>query len=127
MANWTESLVGKKRGNWRPAQDFLRRRLSEAAGLALFIAALLLLVMLASYDPKDPSLNHAENALVHNWIGPLGADIADLLYQTCGLLALLLPVVLFAWSFRLLLNRGIEMLWLRLVLMPPAVLLVAET
>ena len=123
MANWTESLVGKKRGNWRPAQDFLRRRLSEAAGLALFIAALLLLVMLASYDPKDPSLNHAENALVHNWIGPLGANIADLLYQTCGLVALLLPLVLFAWSFRLLLNRGIEMLWLRLVLMPPAVLL----
>src|SRR5262249_22362166 len=112
----------KKRGS--PAPEFLRRRLSEAAGLALFFAALLLFVMLASYDPKDPSWNHAETALVHNWIGPLGANLADLLYQTLGIRVLSLPLVWFAWSVRLLLNRVLH-LWARLLLLPPALLLSA--
>jgi S-DNA-T family DNA segregation ATPase FtsK/SpoIIIE len=80
--------------------------------------------MLASYDPKDPSWNHAESALVHNWLGPLGADLADVLYQTLGAVALVLPLVLFAWSFRLLLNRRLS-LWARLLLLPPTLLLCA--
>ncbi|MBV9521893.1 MAG: DNA translocase FtsK 4TM domain-containing protein, partial [Alphaproteobacteria bacterium] len=123
MANWTDSLVGKGSRLWQPAQSFLRRRVSEAAGLALFFAALLIAVALATYDRADPSWNSAADAVTRNWIGPYGADIADVLYQTAGAAALILPAVLFAWSFRFLLNRGLPALWLRLLLVPPAVLL----
>ena len=111
---------------WPPAQSFLRRRLSEAVGLALFVAALLLTVLLASYDHEDPSWSHAVEAPVQNWIGPYGANLADVLCQTLGAAALILPFVLFAWSFRLLLNRGLTVLWLRLVLLPPSALLAAR-
>src|SRR5262249_10507493 len=66
--------------------------------------------------------SRADTAPVHNWIGPVGANLADLLYQTFGLAALLLSLVCFAWSFRLLLNRGLTV-WPRLALLPPTLLL----
>src|SRR5260221_364095 len=122
MTNWTDSLASKP---WPPMQSFVRRRLSETAGILLFLAALLLTVLLASYDHEDPSWSHAVDAPVQNWIGPYGASVADVLCQTLGGAALILPFVFFAWSFRLLLNRGLTMLWLRLVLLPPSALLAA--
>jgi hypothetical protein len=54
MTNWSDSLAGS-RLPWPPAQSFLRRFLSEAVGVVLFVAALLLTVLLASYDHDDPS------------------------------------------------------------------------
>src|SRR5277367_5640899 len=123
MTNWTDGLNVASRG-WQPAKSFLRRRISEVAGLILFFAALLLGVMLISYDRHDPSWSHAESTTVSNWIGPYGANLADVLYQTFGLAPLLLSLVLFAWSFRLLLNRGLA-LWGRLLLLPPMLLLAA--
>src|SRR5260221_4011978 len=122
MTNGTDCLASKP---WPPMQSFVRRRLSETAGILLFLAALLLTVLLASYDHEDPSWSHAVDAPVQNWIGPLGASVADVLCQTLGGAALILPFVFFAWSFRLLLNRGLTMLWLRLVLLPPSALLAA--
>jgi S-DNA-T family DNA segregation ATPase FtsK/SpoIIIE len=122
MTNWTDSLASKP---WPPMQSFVRRRLSEAAGILLFLTALLVTVLLASYDHEDPSWSHAVDAPVQNWVGPYGASVADVLCQTLGGAALILPFVFFAWSFRLLLNRGLTMLWLRLVLLPPSALLAA--
>jgi S-DNA-T family DNA segregation ATPase FtsK/SpoIIIE len=124
MANWTEGLDGKRR-NWPPAQSFFRRRLSEAGGIALFLAALLLAVALVTYDHEDPSWNHAVDAPTHNWVGPYGATISDVLCQSLGAAPLILPVVLFAWSFQLLLYRGIPALWLRLALLPLSIVLAA--
>src|SRR6185437_7070145 len=123
MANWTDSLSGKRGRDWPSAPSFFRRRLSEATGIALFFAALLLTIGLASYDHEDPSWNHAVDAPVHNWVGPYGANTADVLYQSFGVAPLILPIVLFAWAFRLLLNRGIGALWLRLALLPLATVL----
>ena len=83
MANWTDSLDGKRRVS--PAgHSFFRRRLCEVAGLALFFAALLLAAALASYDHGDPSWNHAVDAPTRNWVGPYGATIADFLCQSFG-------------------------------------------
>src|SRR5260221_6002769 len=122
MTNWTDSLASKP---WPPMQSFVRRRLSETAGILLFVAALLLTVLLASYDHEDRSWSHDVDAQVQNWIGLYGASVADVLCQTLGGAALILAFVFFAWSFRLLLNRGLTMLWLRLVLLPPSALLAA--
>src|SRR5260221_2180160 len=137
MANGTADLDGKgldgkrlggKRPGGPPAQSFFRRRLCEAAGIVLFFAALLLAVALVSYDRDDPSWNHAAlfaDAPTHNWVGPYGARIADVLCQSLGAAPLILPLVLFAWSFRLLLYRGVAALWLRLALLPLTIVLAA--
>ena len=73
------------------------RRLNELVGLLLLACALLLLLALASYTPLDPSLDTAGGYLsgrpAHNWVGLLGAGFSDLLLQTEGLSAFLLPLL----------------------------------
>jgi DNA segregation ATPase FtsK/SpoIIIE, S-DNA-T family len=102
-----------------------RRLLYEAMGLLLLIGTVLLALALISYNRADPSWNHAVDALPSNILGRAGADLADLLFQSVGLAAALLPLVLLYWSVRLLLGRGLAWLWLRLLLLPPALLAMA--
>jgi S-DNA-T family DNA segregation ATPase FtsK/SpoIIIE len=72
------------------------RRLNELIGFLLCVSALLLFLALASYSPLDPSLNSASvltgTHVARNWIGVVGALIADLTLQFFGLGAFLLPV-----------------------------------
>jgi S-DNA-T family DNA segregation ATPase FtsK/SpoIIIE len=77
-----------------PALD--ARRLSELGGFLLGVGGLLLLLSLASYLPEDPSLNTAKagGAAALNWIGPVGAYAADLLFQGFGWAAYLIPLAL---------------------------------
>jgi len=106
-------------------QEALRRFLAEGAGVLLVFASLLLAVALASFDHNDPSPSHAVEAPVKNIAGPMGAAVADVLYQAVGLAAVLLPVVLLAWAFRMLLNRGVTQLTLRSALILPLLVLAA--
>jgi S-DNA-T family DNA segregation ATPase FtsK/SpoIIIE len=72
----------------RPVNIFL--------GMVLVLVSLLLFLALATYHATDPSLNTSTDAsampVVHNWIGVFGAFISDLLLQSLGLTAFLLPV-----------------------------------
>jgi S-DNA-T family DNA segregation ATPase FtsK/SpoIIIE len=65
-------------------------------GLLLLLVSLILLLALATYYPADPSLNTAaDQALpqaVRNWTGLFGAWLSDLLLQSLGLAAFLLPL-----------------------------------
>ncbi|MFC3714488.1 DNA translocase FtsK 4TM domain-containing protein [Sphingoaurantiacus capsulatus] len=65
-----------------------------AAGGAFVLLAIGLALALATYDPADPSLNHATSRVPANWLGGFGAGFADLLLQALGLGAvLLIPLV----------------------------------
>jgi len=69
----------------RPVNIFL--------GMMLALVSLLLLLSLATYRASDPSLNTATGlAAPHNWIGLFGAYLSDLLLQSLGLTAFLLPL-----------------------------------
>jgi S-DNA-T family DNA segregation ATPase FtsK/SpoIIIE len=72
------------------------RRLNELIGFLLCVAALLLALALVSYSPLDPSLNSASvltgSRAARNWVGVVGALLADLLVQGLGLGAFLLPI-----------------------------------
>jgi DNA segregation ATPase FtsK/SpoIIIE, S-DNA-T family len=96
----------------------LKRRLVEALGFALFLACFLLSSALLTYDPRDGSFNTAVDSTPHNFLGHDGAILADLLWQSLGLASFAIPVLLLAWSFRLLLDRPIGAIWLRLALLP---------
>jgi S-DNA-T family DNA segregation ATPase FtsK/SpoIIIE len=68
----------------RPANIFL--------GTALLLVSLLLFLALATYHASDPSLDTATaTAVPHNWIGLFGAYLSDLLLQSLGIAAFLLP------------------------------------
>ena len=81
-------------------RDFLRRRLSELAGLALLTLTLLAAIALATWSVQDPSLSHATQKPIHNLLGYPGSIFADLAMQLFGLAAvmLLLPMMVIGWT-----------------------------
>ncbi len=101
----------------------MKQRLAEALGFALLLVCLLLFLSLFTYDPRDGSLNTAVNAPPHNFLGQDGAVLADLLWQSLGLACFLIPILLLAWSFRLMLHRPVRSAWTRLVLLPAVLML----
>ena len=74
------------------------RRLNELLGLIVLVGASLFLLALASYTPNDPSFDtvggYATGRAAHNWVGLLGAWIADANLQVLGVAAFFLPLVL---------------------------------
>jgi len=74
-------------------------RLNELIGFVGMTIAILMALALISYSPHDPSFNvSAESSSLQsarNWIGPVGAYGADLLFQGFGYAAFLLPVGMF--------------------------------
>ena len=80
---WTETLAA------------LKRRVFETLGFGLLLGALLVAAALFSYDPRDPSLDTAVNSGAHNFLGYDGAVLADILRQSLGLAAFVIPIVLF--------------------------------
>jgi DNA segregation ATPase FtsK/SpoIIIE, S-DNA-T family len=72
------------------------RRLNELVGFLLCVSALLLFLALASYSPLDPSWNSASvltgSHAARNWIGVVGAYLADGMLQFFGIGAFLLVI-----------------------------------
>jgi len=95
--------------------EFFRKRLIETCGLALFALAVAILLACLTFSPTDPSFNRAAEGPTANLLGPAGAHSADLLLQSLGLAALILPLVLAGWGWRLTRRRLLGRWWLRLI------------
>ena len=69
------------------------KRINELIGFVGLSLAVLLTLSLLSYSPHDASFNVSAPAPgagpARNWIGPVGAHMADLLFQFCGFAAFL--------------------------------------
>ncbi|MEP6636906.1 MAG: DNA translocase FtsK 4TM domain-containing protein, partial [Acidobacteriota bacterium] len=77
----------------------------------LFLALGLLLslcLVSAAFSPNDPSWNSAGQTVTNNWAGSIGAAVAAALFQSIGLAAFLLPVLLLAASWRRFRTRSIH-------------------
>ncbi|MPY71167.1 MAG: cell division protein FtsK [Alphaproteobacteria bacterium] len=107
------------------ASRFLRRRLTEAAGLLLAAAGLAIAAALASYNAADPSINVANAGTAQNWLGAPGAWTADILMQTMGVAGWIAAAVLIVWGWRVGLRRPMGRAWLRITALPACLLLTA--
>ncbi|MDX1484776.1 MAG: DNA translocase FtsK 4TM domain-containing protein [Alphaproteobacteria bacterium] len=121
----TSTDTGKTPFLPRGVGEFLRRRAIELWGLFTLLLGAALLAAVFSYSAGDPSLNKAVDGPVANWMGRAGAAIADLGLQSIGSAAILPGLVLLSWGYRTMAGRGVGTLWLRLTLLPIALLLVA--
>lgn len=83
-------------------------RRNEIVAVFLFASSVLLALCLVSYYPNDPSWNTEATGGTENWIGAVGANVADFLLQFFGLGAALLPVLLFAAAWRRFRTRRIN-------------------
>ena len=104
----------------------LQQRLIEFAGVGMIAVAVALIIALSSYSASDPSLNTAALAdNIDNLLGFAGALTSDLLLQTLGLACLPFIILLGAWGWRLVTIHRVHAIWLRLSLLPFALILLA--
>ena len=80
------------------------KRLNELIGFIGLSLAILLALSLLSYSPHDASFNVSAPppgaGPARNWIGPVGAHVADLFFQGFGFAAFLFPVGMFLVAMR---------------------------
>jgi S-DNA-T family DNA segregation ATPase FtsK/SpoIIIE len=68
-------------------------------GMVLFLSGLVLALALATHDFQDASLNTAvSDGAVKNLLGPQGAVLSDILFQSFGMAAFVLPLLILAWG-----------------------------
>ncbi len=88
------------------------KRLNELIGFLGITLAVLMALALISYSPHDVALNVSapapEGGPAKNWIGPVGAYAADLLFQTLGFAAFVLPAALLVLGWRWFRSRTIN-------------------
>ena len=71
--------------------SFVFNRISELLGLVLLISSIFLLISLISYSPEDPNFIFPEDTEIKNLMGAKGSYASDILYQSIGLISLLVP------------------------------------
>ncbi len=71
------------------------QRIMEVGMIISAAFAFFILLALASFDPSDPSWSQAGfHGTVHNWVGPIGAWFADVLFFAFGRFAFVIPLVI---------------------------------
>ncbi len=99
--------------------------ISEGGGIVLFLLAILLLISLTTYDHYDQSFNTASEARPNNLMGPIGAYVADLLIQTLGITAAVIPLIIIGWGWKLVTKKGVTLIWARLIALVAGLLFIA--
>src|SRR3984885_7077549 len=103
----------------------MSQRSTEFGGLLLGLLGLAVLVALATYDPRDPSLDTATTRHVSNLAGPVGAMLADALLQGFGVFGALPGIAMLTWCWRIASRRGLGSFGGRIVALLAAMPLLA--
>ena len=74
-------------------------RLNEIVAVVLLAISVLIFLCLISYNQSDPTFNTASSQKVQNWIGVVGANLAEALFSAVGIVAYIFPALLalIAW------------------------------
>jgi S-DNA-T family DNA segregation ATPase FtsK/SpoIIIE len=86
-------------------RDIVQGGFARGAGGALLASALLLALAVVSWSVRDPSLNHASDGPVRNWLGHPGAIVSDVMIQLFGVAILALFAIMVALGAALLRRR----------------------
>ena len=71
---------------------FVIKRLIEIFGVSVSLIGIVILISLISYSPEDPNFIFPENTEIKNILGYQGSWMSDLILQSIGLIAYLLPI-----------------------------------
>jgi DNA segregation ATPase FtsK/SpoIIIE, S-DNA-T family len=106
------------RSRWLPEtlRANLLTLLRRVQGGLVMIAAAVLALLLFSYNPQDTSWNTASSGQpLHNWLGVPGSYAADIIWQLFGGGGFLIAVVLAAWGWVVAMERGLVLLFWRVL------------
>ena len=85
--------------------DFIIKRLAELVGIFLVVTSILLFISLISYSPEDPNFIFPENQEIKNFLGFRGSFIADIFFQSIGIISLLIPFSLLFTGLSITINK----------------------
>ena len=71
---------------------FVIKRLIEIFGVSVSLIGILIFISLISYSPEDPNFIFPENTEIKNILGYQGSWMSDLILQSIGIIAYLLPI-----------------------------------
>jgi len=102
------SELGYRETNETKLSEWIIKLLREGALFLLSALALVLLLALATYSDLDGGFTRTgTHEVTHNLMGPLGAEIADILFLAMGATAFLLPVTLALTGYRIHLGKSV--------------------
>jgi S-DNA-T family DNA segregation ATPase FtsK/SpoIIIE len=105
--------------------EFFKHRAAEVTGIALIGCGLILLTALLSFNPADPSFNHATDAVPGNLLGQPGSYTADMLFHVFGWAGAIPATVLAAWGWRMIRKRPLMRTWLHVPMLAAATILLS--
>ena len=85
--------------------DFIIKRLAELVGIFLVASSILLFISLISYSPEDPNFIFPENQDIKNILGFKGSFIADIFFQSIGIISFLIPFSLLFTGLTITINK----------------------
>ena len=84
---------------------FCINRIAEFVGLFIISISIFLIISLATYSPEDPNFIFPESTVIENLMGSKGSFISDLLFQSFGLIAILIPFTFFFTGIKIFLSK----------------------
>ena len=72
--------------------NFVVKSIVQIAGLFILLIGLFLLTSLLSYSPEDPNFIFPKNTEIQNVLGFKGSVVADLFFQSLGLISMLVAI-----------------------------------
>ena len=84
---------------------FCIKRIAEFVGLFIISISIFLIISLATYSPEDPNFIFPESTVIENLMGSKGSFISDLLFQSFGLIAILIPFTFFFTGIKIFLSK----------------------
>ncbi len=87
--------------------NFGVNRVIEIVAMTILIMGILLLISLIDFSPEDPNFIFPDNTEIKNILGFRGSFVADLFFQTFGLISLLIPFSLIISGLNITLNKKI--------------------
>ncbi|HKP68727.1 MAG TPA: DNA translocase FtsK 4TM domain-containing protein, partial [Pyrinomonadaceae bacterium] len=83
-------------------------RLNEIVAVILLAVSVLIFLCLISYNTSDPTFNTASSQKIHNWIGVVGANVAEALFSAVGLVAYIFPALLALIAWRVFQSENLK-------------------
>ena len=86
---------------------FVANRFAELIGLSILILSILLFIALMSYSPEDPNFVFSKDSEIKNILGYRGSYASDILFQSLGLISVIIPISLFFTGLNVLRKKKI--------------------
>ena len=90
--------------------NFGINRVIEIVGICIVITGVLLFTSLISFSPDDPNFIFPNNSEIQNLLGFQGSFVADLFFQSFGLISLLIPITFILIGIIISINKNVVLL-----------------